>query len=230
MALLPMVMHDPDGSRAQTVLAPLRTGTPAPVFEKIASASDMRPISHAADASMASAPRRLVIRGAFYAGIHPELLLGVWRMWEEFTASSEEVKGSGIIWDLASPEAVTKVAPEETALPVRTPHYWMAAQGRLVVSKLRFGKMFDGVWSCRSTTDESVPACREFVEKVTNFVREKNTELFGRDLGFFLSMAQGDEWAGNVWGENLPRLRKIKAKYDPKKIFHKGVVIEPLFE
>ena len=31
-------------------------------------------------------------------------------------------------------------------------------------------------------------------------------------------------------GENLSRLRKVKAKYDPKKVWSKGLVIEPLFE
>ena len=43
-------------------------------------------------------------------------------------------------------------------------------------------------------------------------------------------MAQGGERAEDVWGANLQRLRRVKAKYDPKKVFSKGVVIEPLFE
>ena len=82
MALLPMTMHDPDGVRAETVLAPIRAGPPAPVFEKVAPVPDIRTISHAADAAMAAAPRRLVIRGTLFAGFFPELFLEVWRMWE----------------------------------------------------------------------------------------------------------------------------------------------------
>lgn len=82
----------------------------------------------------------------------------------------------------------------------------------------------------RSTTDEGVPACREFVDKVAEYVRKRSAELSGRDLGLFLSMAQGGERPEDVWGENLPRLRRVKAKYDPNKVFSKGVTVEPLFE
>ena len=88
----------------------------------------------------------------------------------------------------------------------------------------------DAALARRSTTDEGVPACREFVNKVVTFVREKNAELTGSNLGLFLNMARGHERPEDLWGENLPRLRRIKAKYDPKKVFSKGVVIEPLFE
>lgn len=62
------------------------------------------------------------------------------------------------------------------------------------------------------------------------FVREKNAELSGQDLGWFVNMSQGTEKPEDVFGEHLPRLRKIKAKYDPKKVWNKGFVIEPLLE
>ena len=80
----------------------------------------------------------------------------------------------------------------------------------------------------RSTTDQSVEACKKFTAEVTQFVREQNAELSGHDLGWFLNLCQGDEKPEDVFGSNLPRLRRIKAKYDPKKMFRKGVVIEPL--
>lgn len=130
MALLPLTFHDPDGARAEAVLAPIRAGPPAPIFQKVGPAADMRTLSHAADAAMAAAPRRFILRGTFFAGFFPELLVEVWRMWEEFSGSDEAVRGSGVIWDLTSPGGLTKVAPGDTALPTRTPHYWMAAQGR----------------------------------------------------------------------------------------------------
>ena len=61
-------------------------------------------------------------------------------------------------------------------------------------------------------------------------MRAKNTELSGKDIGWFLNMCQGGERPEDVFGENLTRLRKVKAKYDPKKVWSKGVVIEPLFD
>lgn len=73
-------------------------------------------------------------------------------------------------------------------------------------------------------------ACRDFTESVVQFVREKNTELAGQDIGWFLNMCQGNEKPEDVFGKNLTRLRKVKAKYDPKKVWSKGFVIEPLVE
>ncbi len=78
----------------------------------------------------------------------------------------------------------------------------------------------------RSTTDESVEACRNFTADVVQFVREKNIELSGQDLGWFLNMCQGDEKPEDVFGENLPRLRDIKNKYDPKNVFSRGVSLK----
>ncbi|KAM5543932.1 hypothetical protein V8D89_002549 [Ganoderma adspersum] len=65
---------------------------------------------------------------------------------------------------------------------------------------------------------------------VVQFVREKNAELAGQDLGWFISMCQGHEKPGVVFGGNLARLRKIKTKGHPKKVCSKGLVIEPLAE
>ncbi|KAI0824925.1 FAD-binding domain-containing protein [Trametes gibbosa] len=211
IALLPTVLHDTDGTRSQTVLAPFREGAVKPVFEKIATASDFITLSHAADASLVHAPRRLAIRGTFIADFFPELLLGVWEKWVAFTETSEEVRGSGVIWDLTSPAKLMEVGVADTALKLRTPHYWMAVQGR-------------------STTDASVDAVRAFTEQTVQFVREKNAELSGKDLGWFVNMSQGTERPEDVFGEQLPRLRKIKAEYDPKKVWSKGFVIEPLLE
>ena len=59
------------------------------------------------------------------------------------------------------------------------------------------------------------------------FVREKNAELTGRDLGLFLNMARGHERPEDLWGENLPRLRRIKAKYDPGDVFHNPQSVRP---
>lgn len=64
---------------------------------------------------------------------------------------------------------------------------------------------------------------------VASYIREFNTHRTGEDLGVWLSMAQGDEGAEAVFGANLPRLRKVKARYDPKKLWNKGVIIEPDF-
>lgn len=211
VTLLPTILHDVNGERSAKVLAPFRTGGLKPVFEKIGTAPDMNTVSHGADASLKTASRLLSIRGAVYSDFYPELLLAVWQRWVAFTDSSEDVRGSAVLFDVTSAQKLAEVGAADTALRLRGEHYWVAVQGR-------------------SATHAGVAAAAEFAKSTVEFVRQKNAELSGKDLGWFINMCQGDEKPEDVFGENLTRLRKIKAKYDPKKVWSKGVVIEPLHE
>ena len=124
-----MTLHDSDGARSQSVLAPIRAGLPAPIFEKVGSAPDMLTLTHAADAVMATAPRRLSIRGTLLSDFHPGLLVEVWRMWEAFSGSGDVVRSTSISWDMKSfkdPRSPGK----DTALSQRTSYYWVAVQER----------------------------------------------------------------------------------------------------
>ncbi|KAI0765178.1 FAD-binding domain-containing protein [Fomes fomentarius] len=208
VVILPTVLNDKDGSRAQTVLAPFIAGSVKPVLQNIRVVPNFQTISHAADAALATAPRRLIIRGTMFSDFFPDLLLAVWYKWLQFT-ENEDVRASAVLWDLTLPTPITSVKADETALKTRLPHYWMAVQGR-------------------SITDQSVNACRTFTAEVVDLVRKKNAELAGQDLGCFLNLCQGDEKPEDVFGSNLGRLREVKGKYDPRKTFSKGFVIEPL--
>ena len=204
------MLHDTDGTRTASVLAPFRTGALKPVLDKVGPAPDMLAVSHAADAAIAAAPRRLVIRGTLFADFFPPLLTEVWTRWAAFTEDAE-VRASAVLWDMTHPGGLVAVPDGDTALKTRAPHYWMAVQGR-------------------AASDAGVESIRAFTAEITQLVREKNAELGGKDLGWFLNLCQGEERAEDVFGENLPRLRKAKARYDPKKVWSKGVVIEPLSE
>ncbi|KAJ3982594.1 FAD-binding domain-containing protein [Lentinula detonsa] len=208
IVILPTILHDQDGSKSQEVLKPFREGSANPSFYNIRQVPDMLAVSHSADVALSTAPRSLVIRGTLFSDFFPELLLTVWEKWVEFTEGNEDVRASTVLWDLTHPGSITGVSSADTALPARSPHYWMAVQGR-------------------STTAISIKAAQEFTTSVVSFVRSKNTELSGKDLGWFLNLAQGDESAEDVFGTNLPRLSKLKARYDPKKVWSKGLVIDP---
>ncbi|KAI0699165.1 FAD-binding domain-containing protein [Cerioporus squamosus] len=210
VVIFPSTLHDADGARAQRSFAPFielpqSTGRAQLPFKTV---PDFLTVSHAADRALEHAPRRLVIRGTMFSDFFPELLGAVWDKWLEFTEGNADVRASAVLWDLTVPDKITDVKPGDTALKTRVPHYWMAVQGR-------------------SKTDESVEACRKFAADVVQFVRAKNTELAGQDLGWFLNMCQGDEKPEDVFGENLPHLKEVKAKYDPQNVFSKGVSIHP---
>ncbi|KAF8960616.1 FAD-binding domain-containing protein [Flammula alnicola] len=198
-------------SDAKQVLAPFREGTIHPIVDKVVSVPDMLTVSHAGDAGLAVAPRRVVIRGGLIADIWTDMFLEVWKRWCDYTESTDDVKGSTVFWDITRPDKIAQVDPAATASHVRKPHYWFAIQGR----------------SHEARADQMN---REFVSSLVSYIRQVNTEKTGEDFGAFLNMSQGDERPEDVFGENLPRLRKVKAKYDPKKVWSKGIVIEPDFE
>ncbi|KAF5372441.1 hypothetical protein D9757_009925 [Collybiopsis confluens] len=208
IVILPTILHDTDGSRTQKALAPFSEGAVKPILNKVGLMPDMLTVSHLADAAMAAAPRSLVIRGTMISDFFPELLLAAYEKWLKFTEDNEDVRASTVLFDLTSPHRLAEVGSADTAFKNRGSNYWMAVQGR-------------------STTHGSVKAAREFTSEIVSFVREKNAELSGRDLGWWLTLCQGDEKPEDVFGSNLPKLQRLKAKYDPGRVWSKGFVIEP---
>ncbi|KAA1467505.1 FAD-binding domain-containing protein [Dentipellis sp. KUC8613] len=191
------------------ILEPLRTNA-TPVVDKITTAPDQSTLSHASDAAQARSPRRLQIRGGAFSKFYTDVLVGSWERWVKFTEDNEDARASTLIWDVRNPGAITKVGATDTAYPIRKPHCFVAIQGR----------------NTRPETDEVTSA---WLKSIAEFIREANTANSGEDLGVILGMATGDELPEAVFGPNLPRLRKLKAKYDPKNVWSKGFTIEPDF-
>jgi Berberine and berberine like len=68
-----------------------------------------------------------------------------------------------------------------------------------------------------------------FLSSTVDHIRKVDIEKSGRDIGGFINLCQDTEKVEDIFGVNLPRLRKLKAKYDPKKIWSRAHVIEPDF-
>ncbi|KAF9481834.1 FAD-binding domain-containing protein [Pholiota conissans] len=206
--LLPWIAGS--ASNVEEILAPFRR-TVTPLLDKVNSVPDMFALSHGSDASFAAAPKRLIIRGLFIADIWGDMMMEVFKRWRDHTEGSEDVKSSGIMCDLTFPYKITEIDPSATASHVRRPHYWFSVQGR-------------------SNRVEADDVNKAFVASVARYVREYNTQKTGEDFGAWISMAQGDESAKDIFGDNLSRLRRAKARYDPQKVWTKGIVIEPASE
>lgn len=61
------------------------------------------------------------------------------------------------------------------------------------------------------------------------YVSAENTKRTGKVFRTQMNFAMGPEYTSveDIFGDNLERLRKVKAKYDPTKVWNKGWVIEP---
>ena len=70
---------------------------------------------------------------------------------------------------------------------------------------------------------------RAWAKSIVDYIRSANTQHSGQDLGYLFTMSQGDEPPETIFGANLPKLKKLRAKYDPGKFWAKGVEIEPDF-
>ena len=103
-----------------------------PAVEKLLAFPDMFAASHSADTVLSAAPRRLHIRGAAFCDFYPELILGVWERWKQFTQENSDVRSTTVIWDLTYSGKIEEVDPSETVIKTRGPHNWVAIQGRFV--------------------------------------------------------------------------------------------------
>lgn len=195
-----------EGINAEESLSKLLGGDIKPITQKLAVVPDMLAVSQAAGTPKKG---RLIIRGTIFGDFYEDMFLGVWERWCLFTSKNEDMRSSGVIWDVTEPEKICYVAEEDTAMPVRSPQYWFAVQGR-----------------CNNPASDSL--CDNFASELVTFVRETNKRHLGKDYGLWMAMCRGDEKPEDVFGGHLPRLRCIKAHYDPSNVWKKGFTIEPL--
>jgi len=208
-AVMIMTYVSGDIDRAEKVLRPFRD-TLKPIVDNSVSLPNILAVSHVADGNFESTPSRLNIRGAIVSDIWTDTVLEVWGRWCKFT-ENDDCKQTLVIWEISRSERIAEVGRMETAFHARDLHYCVTIHGgnRLPAS------------------DKSTHA---FVSSIANYIRRADTLKTGKDLGVMLNYARGDEAPEDVFGDNLPRLRKLKAKYDPTNVWSKGFVIEPDFD
>ena len=127
MTILPWVSEDASG-RSRSVLAPFREL--GPVVDTCKAVPDMLAVSHSLDALFEAAPPRLIIRGALVADLWTDMILGLWEKWSAFTEETPDAKSTTVLWELSGADKIAAVPSDKTAFHARTPHYWVAIQGR----------------------------------------------------------------------------------------------------
>ncbi|KAF9467436.1 FAD-binding domain-containing protein [Collybia nuda] len=209
VVILPYIQSDTGD--AEKLIAPFRTEV-TPVFEQVRTVPNFNAVSHGSDAAMANSPPRILNGGAMFSELWDDVAEKVFGEWKTFT-ETEDHKRTMVLWQFVPQAKIAEVGREETAFPVREPHYYVS------VTEMH-------------TLPESDDSAREWVTKITNFVKNANAEKSGKRLATPTNFSLGPKYntVEDVFGDNLSRLKKIKAIYDPKKVWNKGWVIEPDFQ
>ncbi|KAL0567059.1 hypothetical protein V5O48_014932 [Marasmius crinis-equi] len=188
-----------------SVLSPFRDAQP--IFEGLGTVDGFTAVSHAADEALAGAPPRLHIDGALFSDAWDDTITSVFVEWMQFT-EQPEFKASTCMWELGHRDKIAEKKTGDTAFPARSPHYYLVVTARNT-----------------DPTDDS--KAKEWASKVASSVRRAQVEKTGKALTTPASFALSPETVKveDVFGENLPRLKELKAKYDPERVWSRGWVI-----
>ncbi|KAG7093106.1 hypothetical protein E1B28_009392 [Marasmius oreades] len=195
---------DPD-----TVLAPFRT-LATPVFEGVGTVNNFSTVAHGADSSLGGPPR-VTIDGALFSDVWDDTVTSVYQSWEQFSNDSR-FQSTIVMWEFSHPAKIASKPVDSTAFAARSPHFYMTA-------------------TARNTDPADDAQVAEWTSQVAKSVRQAQVQKTGNALPIPASLAQSPqtETVEDVFGSNLPKLRTVKAKYDPGKVWSKGWVIEPDF-
>ncbi|PPQ72897.1 hypothetical protein CVT24_001494 [Panaeolus cyanescens] len=190
------------------VLDPFRT-IAKPIFEGLAPVKGFEAASHGADQALANPPPRMITDGAIFGDLWDDVITDAFGRWVAFT-EQEEFRASYVIWEFGHRDKITEKKPEDMAFPARDPHYYVIAATR---------------YSDPARDDDA----RNWAAGIGNLVRNAQVEKMGKPLITPAGFALNPEVVApeKVWGDNYPKLRKLKAKYDPGKVWSRGWCIEP---
>lgn len=206
--IFPFIQGDPEGARA--ILSPFQTEV-KPLFTQTRFVPTLNVASHGSDAFFAGVPPRQVTGGVLFGGFWDDVVTRVCNEWISFT-ENEERRSMMIFWELDLPAGVAQGAKDDMAFPSREPHYYMFITGRHRDSK------HDG-------------PTRQWIREWTQYISRCSEERMGYKQAIPPNFGLGPEYetVEEVYGSHLEKLRVLKAKYDPKKIWSRGWVIEPDF-
>ncbi|KAM0421308.1 hypothetical protein ACHAPT_010837 [Fusarium lateritium] len=69
----------------------------------------------------------------------------------------------------------------------------------------------------------------DWIREGNQLVRQQQVQDWDNDLGLWANASMPNEAAEDCWGQNYPRLQKVKAKYDPGCLFDRYWHIEPSY-
>ncbi|KAM6494399.1 FAD-binding domain containing protein [Amanita muscaria] len=206
MAILPYIEGPQE--KAEKALEPFRT-IAQPVFQRTTIVPSFNAVSHASDAALSNLPPRLVSGTVLYSEFWDDVIIKVFQEWVAYTEVDER-RSSIVLWEFDRREKIAAVETNATAYPARDAHYY-------------------AVITARHSSPETDAAAHEWISKIVSYVKKTNLERTGMIHPTPSFIALGNEDINEVYGKSYARLRKLKATYDPHKIWNRGFTIEPDF-
>ncbi|RSL44261.1 hypothetical protein CEP53_011305 [Fusarium sp. AF-6] len=161
--------------------------------------------SHVQDEILLQGSPRKAVGGTPFTGLWPGMAEEVWKRYVEYTDANPDAIDTKYFFEFHNSK---RFRPETTCIPIHEPKHFvcLASEEHNDIS---------GDERAQSWVHDMIEVTRSYQRK------------YAKDLGVNGNACSSKEKSEDVWGQNYPRLQRIKAKYDPDRVFNRYFPIEP---
>ncbi|EEU37678.1 uncharacterized protein NECHADRAFT_87455 [Fusarium vanettenii 77-13-4] len=161
--------------------------------------------SHVQDEILLKGSPRKAVGGTPFTGLWPGMAEEAWKRYIEYTDANPDAVDSKYFFEFHNSK---RFRPETTCIPIHEPKHFvcLASEEHNDIS---------GDERAQSWVHDMIEVARSYQRK------------YAKDLGVNGNACSSKEKSEDVWGQNYPRLQRIKAKYDPDRVFNRYFPIEP---
>ncbi|KAI8649943.1 FAD-binding PCMH-type domain-containing protein [Fusarium sp. Ph1] len=162
--------------------------------------------SHVQDEILLQGSPRKAVGGTPFTGLWPGMAEQVWKRYVEYTDANPDAVDTKYFFEFHNSK---RFRPETTCIPIHEPKHFicLASEEHNDIS---------GDERTQSWVHDMIEVARSYQRK------------HAKDLGVNGNACSSKEKSEDVWGQNYPRLQRIKAKYDPGRVFNRYFPIEPV--
>ncbi|KAL6355656.1 hypothetical protein LRP88_11260 [Fusarium phalaenopsidis] len=162
--------------------------------------------SHVQDEILLQGSPRKAVGGTPFTGLWPGMAEEVWKRYVEYTDANPDAVDTKYFFEFHNSK---RFRPETTCIPIHEPKHFicLASEEHNDIS---------GDERAQSWVHDMIEVARSYQRK------------HAKDLGVNGNACSSKEKSEDVWGQNYPRLQRIKAKYDPGRVFNRYFPIEPV--
>ncbi|KAM6511531.1 hypothetical protein FALCPG4_016536 [Fusarium falciforme] len=161
--------------------------------------------SHVQDEILLQGSPRKAVGGTPFTGLWPGMAEEVWKRYVEYTDANPDAVDTKYFFEFHNSK---RFRPETTCIPIHEPKHFvcLASEEHNDIA---------GDERAQSWVHDMIEVARSYQRK------------YAKDLGVNGNACSSKEKSEDVWGQNYLRLQRIKAKYDPDRVFNRYFPIEP---